>query len=503
MLALPLLCALLIGLNALFVLVEYALVRTRPARIELLARKGDTRALRVQEMLARLDTYLAAIQVGVTLVALALGAFAETPITEYIRRRTEGLIGDLPDRPLRLFSQAVTLGLLTFLQIVLGELLPRGAALQKAEAIALWGSFPLKLWAMLCRLPVVLMASSSAALGRLLGIKRGGEAEAAVSEDEIRILLGQTQEKGALPLERLFLAENLFDLGNTKAGEAMVPWSKAATLSLERPWAENFALIQARRFSRYPLCQGGPDSVVGFLHVKDLLLRASSGPEPDLASLRRDITKVPDSEPLERLLKTFPDKGIHIAAVTGADGQVAGLITLEDIVEELIGEVHDEFDYLQAWSLSEAVVPSAVLVGAQASDRASALSQLIAALASSVEGLNAAEVFKAVWEREEKFSSAVGHGLALPHARLAHLDRALVAVGRFAKPIPYPAPDNVGVKLVFLILTPAQSPLFQLKILSRIASLAVNENLRQRLMRAKTSAAMLHTLRTADTLLAS
>lgn len=493
----------LVGLNILFVLMEYALVRARPARIEMLARKGDTRALRVQEMLSRLDRYLAAIQVGVTLVALALGAFAEPPITEILQNWTERTLGDLPDLPLRGVSLLVALALLAYLQIVLGELLPRAVAIHKAEAIALWGSFPLKFFALVCRIPVAVMSSSSAALLRLLRLKPVSELEAAASEDEIRVILSESQEKGVLPFERLILHENLFDLSRARARDAMTPRDTIAFLSLTKTWAENIGTIRARRFSRYPLCLDDLGKVVGLVHVKDLVLQAAAA-APDLERIRRDIASVPEMEPVERMLKTFPDKGIHMALVKDEKGEVSGVVTLEDLFEEIVGEVQDEFDLPQARSMADVVVPSAVAIQLEARSADEAIRSLLDRLCAAEPSIRKDEALRAVIERERLLSSALGRGLAVPHARLAGIKRPFVALGRFAKPVSFAAaPDTVPIRLVFLVLTPAGSPVAQLRILARIAALASNESIRRRMLRAKGADSLLELIRTADTLLAS
>src|SRR3989338_1923247 len=223
MLGLLLIAALLIFINLLFVLMEYALVRIRPSGIELLARKGLRSAQRVQEMLAHLDDYLAAIQIGITSVALALGAFAEPGISAYLGAVFEHYLGDMPDAAVRAGSFALALGFLTYFQIVIGELVPRAIAIQKAEAIVLWGSLPLKLFASFCRLLIRAMSSSSRAILRFAGFKPAAQAEMPISEEEMRILLGETQERGTLPLERLLLLENLFDFGSDKVSETMIP----------------------------------------------------------------------------------------------------------------------------------------------------------------------------------------------------------------------------------------------------------------------------------------
>ncbi|MBI5200433.1 MAG: DUF21 domain-containing protein, partial [Elusimicrobia bacterium] len=464
----------LLGLNILFVLMEYALVRTRPARIELLARKGNSRALRVQEILSRLDTYLAAIQIGITLVALALGAFAEPPITEILQSWTERALGGLPALPLRGISLIVGLALLAFLQIVLGELIPRSVAIQKAEAIALLGALPLKAWALLCRWPVSFMAYSSAALLRLLRIRPASELEAAASEDEIRVLLSESQEKGVLPFERLILHENIFDLSKAKARDAMTPRDKISFLSLSRSWPENLETIRARRFSRYPLCREDIGTVTGLVHVKDIVLQAG-GASPDLAGVRRDIASVPETETVERMLKTFPDKGIHMALVKNDRGGVSGIVTLEDLFEELVGEVQDEFDLPQARPLADVVVPTAIAIGLDAANADDAIRALMERLCAAEPSIRKEAALRAVMERERQLSSAVGRGVAVPHARLADISRAFVAFGRLSKPASFAAtPDAVPIRLIFLVLTPAGSPVVQLRILGRIAALASN-----------------------------
>jgi mannitol/fructose-specific phosphotransferase system IIA component (Ntr-type) len=318
----------------------------------------------------------------------------------------------------------------------------------------------------------------------------------------MRVILGETHDKGSLPLERLILIENLFDFATAKASDAMRPREKIEFLSLARSWAENLALIRKKRFTRYPLCEDDLHTPIGYIHVKDFVLN-DFGSEPDLRKLRRDLFFIHDAEPLEKLIKTMPDRGIHIALVRNDGGEVIGLLTLEDIVEELIGEVRDEFGRPRGWAdgelFSRAVVEANLVPG----DRRSAIASLMAQLKTVHPDLDAEAALDAVWEREVKFASAVGRGVIVPHARLPGLAEPLIAVARYAKPAGFPTPDGVPVRLVFLVLTPLETPIVQLKILQRIASLITNENLRRKLWRAKTDDSLLETLRTADTLMAS
>jgi len=492
----------LIAANALFVFMEFALMRARPARIEIMARKGSARALAVQRILANFDEYLAAMQVCITMISLALGAIGEPVVMEQINEHFSAWVQGVPAAWVRALSFAVAVSLLAVLQIVLAELIPRAVAIHYAEPIALFGARPLKAIAWFLRAPVKLMTGASKAILRLFGLKAASEAEHAVTVEEMRVLLGETHDKGAMPLERLILLENLFDFASAKAAEAMRPREKIIFLSLARPWAENLALIREKKFTRYPLCELGLDTAIGYVHVKDLVLN-EQGSEPDLKKLRRDLFEVSDAEPLEKLLKTMPDKGIHMALVRDGLGRVSGLLTLEDIIEELIGEVRDEFGRSRGWADGELFARAVVEANLPPGDRREAISYLIARLKTARPELDGQAALAAVWERELKFASAVGRGVIVPHARLAGLSEPIIAVGRYAKAAPFPTPDGVPVRLVFLILTPLETPVVQLKILQRIASLVTNENLRRKLWRAKTDDSLLHILRTADTLLAS
>lgn len=499
---LMLLVAALIAANALFVLMEFALVRVRPARVEVLARRGSKRALAVQEILGRLDDYLAAIQVGITVIALALGAAGEPAVTAALTERLSGLFSALPPQWTRFISFAVAVSTLAVLQIVLGELVPRAVAINYAEPLALWGARPLKVLAVCLRLPIRAMTASSAAILRVFRLKPAAEADHSVGIEEMRVLLGETQERGAMPLERLLLLENLFDFGSAKVTDAMRPRERIAFLSLARSWAENLAVIRDKRYSRYPLCETGLDTAIGYVHVKDFVL-VDGGGEPDLKQLRRDLYEVSASESLEKLLKTMPDKGVHLAVVRDPLNQITGLLTLEDILEELVGEVRDEFEKTTGWMAGEFFSRAAVDANLPTTERRATIRHLMDKMKAANPDLDADTAFAAVWERELKFASAIGRGVLVPHARLPGLTAPLIAVGRFAKAPPLPTPDGTPLRLVFLILTPLETPTMQLKVLQRIASLITNETLRRKILRAKSDESLLNLLRTADTLLAT
>ncbi|MDD5305329.1 MAG: CNNM domain-containing protein [Elusimicrobia bacterium] len=499
---LMLLVAALIAANALFVLMEFAMVRVRPSRIEVLARKGDRRAVAVQGVLVRLDDYLAACQVGITLLSLTLGWVGEPAVAVAVTGAIGGVTGALPPVVFHAIVFALSLAILSWFHIVLGELVPRTLGIQFAEIVALWGVLPLMGFKAFLRWPVRFLSASSKGILHLFGVKPAAEADHSVTVDEMRVLLGETQERGAMPLERLLLLENLFDFGSSKVSDAMRPRERIAYLSLARPWAENLAVIRDKRYSRYPLCETDLDTAIGFVHIKDLILN-EVGAEPDLKKLRRDLYEVSDTELLEKLLKTMPDKGVHLAIARDGLNRILGLLTLEDIMEELVGEVRDEFEKETGWVTGEFFSRAAVDANLPTTERRATIRHLMEKMKAVNPELDADTAFAAVWERELKFASAVGRGVLVPHARLPGLKAPLIAVGRFAKAPPLPTPDGTPLRLVFLILTPLETPTMQLKVLQRIASLVTNETLRRKILRAKTDESLLTILRTADTLLAT
>jgi len=338
---------------------------------------------------------------------------------------------------------AVSLAILSWLHIVLGELVPRTIGIQFAEAVALWGALPLIGFAAFLRWPVRLLSASSKMILRLAGIKPAAEADHSVTVDEMRVLLGETQERGAMPLERLLLLENLFDFGSAKVSEAMRPRERIAYLSLARSWDENLAVIRDKRYSRYLLCETDLDSAIGIVHIKDLIL-SEVGSNPDLKKLRRDMYEVPAFESLEKLLKTMPDKGVHLAIVRDDLNRILGLITLEDIMEELVGEVRDEFELVSNWVTGEFFSRAAVDANLPTIERKATIRHLMDKMKAVNPDLNAEAAFEAVWERERRARAAraaLGLKGALDRGRALREGSARAYPGRHAATVGVPDPD--------------------------------------------------------------
>lgn len=482
-------------LNIFFVLAEFALVRTSSPRMELMQSRGAKRAGLVLKMLKHLDSYLSAIQIGVTMCTLGLGWLGEPVVSQFIRHWFDG-IPFLGEHAAGVGTVSAFL-LIMYFQIVFAELVPRNIAIQHAEPLAMLIAYPLELYKRIIQVPNWVLSKSAMLVSKLIGVAPAGDSEQVFSEDEMRLMLGVSQEKGLLPLDRLLLIENLLDLSTMKVRDAMVPRERIVYVSTARPMAENIEVMKKSHLSRFPVAEPDLDHVTGYIHAKDIALAPD---DASLAQLKRKISTVQDTEPLQPLLKLMATQGKHMMlALRGS--QLSGLITLEDVLEEIVGEVNDEFDAPTAWSLHGLLRPELIETDLTGGTPEECVAQL-AARVQSVHGLDAKSLTQAVLAREVQLPTAIGKGVAVPHARLATVARPIVAIGRSNRPISFVAPDKVPVKLVFLILTPASAPLEQLRVLSRVATLVNNETLLRRLQRAKSPQQFLDIIRTSEALVA-
>ncbi len=483
----PLLISLgLLLLNGFFVLAEYAIIKVRASRVEELARKGSHTAALVRQITKRLDAYLSAIQLGMTMSSLGIGWIGEPAAARLLAPAARALPWVSGPRAAYTVSFGAAFAMITFLHVVVGELVPKRMAIRNPTRSALIAAAPLSVVYRLFYVPMAILTWSSNALLRVLSRRGSEESELEHSEEELKILLAYSQERGAIPLTRLLLFENLFDFGGTMVRDVMTPGAAAACLSLERSWEENLAVIRARRHTRYPLVGKDLGDLKGFVHLKDLVLAEASG-APNLAALRREPAFVGEGAALERALAELRQKRAHMAFVRNKTGQVTGLITLEDILEELVGEIHDEFESAPTGSLSEVVVDEAIEMGLAAKDKSEALRWMLKRLTAARPEVDFREAWDLIWKRETALTSAVGGGVALPHGRLPSLSRPMVALARAPEGIDFDAIDKKPVKLIFMILTPLREPGAQLRLLAKVATLASHDTFRRNLMRAKTA----------------
>jgi CBS domain containing-hemolysin-like protein len=337
-----LICAALILSSAFFVMAEFAAVRVRETQLEALAEE-DARARLALDVHHSLSHHLSAIQAGIVLCALALGAVGEGLFSQAFR----GLFGHLPWPRLVLpLSTALALLIMTTLHVVLAELVPRSLAIRAAVPWALRTAAPLLAWSRLVRPLTWCLTRLSHLVLAIFGVHPEADAEDLLpSEAEFRRMLERSQAEGHLELDRKELIENLFDFSRRMVKEIAVPRARVVCFDLTRSLADNLALARSTPHTRIPLVEGDLDRVVGVIHLKELLwaLQDRDG-AVDLRELARPAFFVPEMKPIQGLLLEFQQRKQHVALVVNEHGGVDGLVTLEDVLEELVGEIQDEFD---------------------------------------------------------------------------------------------------------------------------------------------------------------
>jgi len=473
-------------LNAFFVLAEFAVVKVRFTRLEELAAKGVTRAKIAKEAVKDLEAYLSTAQLGITIASIGLGWVGEPAVAHFVTPLFGLFDITLTPAATHTVSIAIAFSIITAFHVVIGELVPKNMAIRMPERSVLWIAAPFKFFHTVFFIPMWLLNESANLVLRALRIKRNQE-ETVHSDEELRMILGQSQEHGKLSLGRLMMFEHLFDFGKTKVKEVMTPRGTISFINLASPPEEALKLIKERRLSRYPLL-AADGTTAGYVHFKDLygcLLNPCPPSGPDFHALKRPITDISEEISVERALREFQQKRIQLAMVKNAKGETTGLLTMEDIVEELTGEIRDEFDQPPKLLLSSLLVQEACNLELAETGRFEVIEEVLTALHKASPTFDRDEALKAIIKRETNFSTALGHQTAFPHARLASLTKPLLAVGKSRDGIYFPSPDSQPVKIIFLILTPFNEPILQLSILSQLSGLISNPTLRKRLLSAK------------------
>ena len=331
----------LVLLNGFFVAAEFAIVKVRSTQIEPLAKSGLRRARVAQNLITHLDAYLSATQLGITMTSLGLGWVGE-PFVANLIEPVLAYAGISEPTVIATVSFGAGFGIITFLHIVFGELAPKSLAIQRAQKTTLGVALPLHWFFIVFRPFIWALNGTANYFLRLGGIQPAGESELAHSEEELRILLSKGK---VLTTTGRTISLNAIELRNRTVREVMVPRTNVVFLSTEKSLEENIAIAEESQFTRYPLRERDLDNVVGMIHMKDLFkLKGSSGSGTRLLEIKREILYVPETTPLEKILNLFLTKRILMAVAVDEYGGTAGLVTLENVLEELVGEIRDEFD---------------------------------------------------------------------------------------------------------------------------------------------------------------
>lgn len=479
----------LLALNAFFVLAEFSIVKVRPSRVTQLAGDGDERAALVGKIQAHLDEYLSVCQVGITLASIALGMVGE--------KTTELLMGESGGSTTR---YAVAIGasylLISGSHILLGELVPKSIAIRIADRSALWSARALMFFHLLFFPALWVLTGLANGVIRLTGLGLP-TTEEYHSEQELRIILDRSQEHGMMSFRRLLFIENVFNLGGLTVRDAMRQRAQVRTLDVRLSWAENLGIIRTSRFTRYPLISTDSAQPTGFVHVKDMVIRGELGP-PDLRALARPLVATTETTSLEALFAEMQRRRLHVALVTDTQGQWTGLLTLEDVMEELVGTIRDEFENEEPVRFSDALAVERVHFDVEADSPGAAVRVALARMAADALPLPADRILQAIEVRERTMDTYLGHGVGMPHGRVAGLPKPFVMILRSKAGVGYNGTTEKG-HLLFVILTPTGQPRVHQRLQSVVATLLhESEYVKERLMTATSAEEVLEVIRTGE-----
>jgi magnesium and cobalt exporter, CNNM family len=340
-----LLVVLLVALNGFFVAAEFAMVKIRGTQLDPLIQKGHRRAGIAGRIIKNLDASLSAAQLGITLASLGLGWIGEPVFAALLQPLMQWLHVE-SDQLRHTIAFLVGFSAITFLHITAGEQAPKWLAIQKPLPTTLWISYPMLCFARVSYPFIWILNNTSLWILRRLGIEPAGEGEMIHSEEELRLLFSAAHKHTAGTPIGKDIVLNALDLGRRLARDVMRPRQEITVLDTEASIAECLDLAEKTRYSRFPLCQNGDlDQTVGVVHFKDLFaLRSRAKKGADLVSAARKLIYIPETARLETLLQLFLDRKLHLAIVVDEYGGTAGMVTLENILEELVGQIQDEFD---------------------------------------------------------------------------------------------------------------------------------------------------------------
>jgi CBS domain containing-hemolysin-like protein len=338
--------AILIALTAFFVATEFAIVKVRQSRIDQLVAEGKTGAQAAKQVTSHLDEYLSACQLGITVTALGIGMVGE-PTFEFILHPLFESIGISTDY-IHIFTIGAAFIIATFLHVVVGELAPKTIAIQKAEAVTLAFAKPIQIFYKILYPFIWILNGSARLLLKLFGMKPASEHELSHTEEELRLLLSESYKSGEINQNELNYVNNVFEFDDRIAREIMVPRTDIVGFEQSASFEEVLTVISEERYTRYPIFEGDRDNIIGFLNIKDFLTLGMknriSAETFQLIDFVNPVIRTIETTPIHDLLQKMQRERIHIAILLDEYGGTSGLVTVEDILEEIVGEIRDEFD---------------------------------------------------------------------------------------------------------------------------------------------------------------
>lgn len=330
----------LVLLNGFFVAAEFAMVKARSSRIDALAQEGNVRAKFAVRILGNMNAYLSACQLGITLTSLGLGWLGEPTIAAIIEPYLSAW--GFKEAHIHIIAFIIGFTIVTAFHITVGEQVPKTYAIRKSEAVTLWVALPLVVFFKLMYPFIWMLNGASNWMLRKSGIEPESEHDAVHTEEEIRLLVKESHKSGFIDNTELTLVDNVFQFKETVAREIMIPRTELVCLYADRSFEENMQIATTEMRTRYPVCDPDKDNIIGFIHIKDIL-KSRDGLD-SIRPIVRPIMSIPESMPISSLLGMMQKNRTEFAILIDEYGGTSGLVTMEDILEELVGEIHDEFD---------------------------------------------------------------------------------------------------------------------------------------------------------------
>lgn len=334
--------AVLIIVNGFFSCSEFAIISIRKSRVAQLVAEGDERAKIIESLQSDPHRVLALVQIGVTVVGTAASAIGGLIAGEELKPLLQNSSFEFVRNAAEPIALFIVVALISYLSLIIGELVPKSLGLLYADTIALNIARPINFMTRMGGVLVTLLTASSKAVLAILGIK--GEGRAFITREEVQHIVAEGHETGAVSAAESEYIRNVFDFTHTYVREVMVPRTRMVALDLEMPREEMMHLLLDNMYSRYPVYRGSIENIAGFVHSKDLLGGMVTDPEFDINSIVRPPYYVPEGKRLNDMLKEMQRKRIHMALVVDEYGGISGLVTTEDLIEELVGEIEDEHD---------------------------------------------------------------------------------------------------------------------------------------------------------------
>lgn len=336
----------LLALTGFFVATEFAIVKVRQSRIDQIVAEGRKGSLAAKHVTTHLDEYLSACQLGITVTALGIGMVGESTF-EFILHPLFASIGIGTDY-IHYFTIGGAFAIATFLHVVVGELAPKTVAIQKAEAVTLVFAKPIMIFYKILYPFIWFLNGSARVLVGLFGMKPASEHELSHTEEELRLLLADSYKSGEINQNELKYVNNVFEFDDRIAREIMVPRTKIIGFEKKSTFHDVLTIISEERYTRYPVYEGDRDNIIGFINIKDFLTQGINNritsESFDIEKFMNPVINTIESTPINDLLLKMQKERTHIAILLDEYGGTSGLVTVEDILEEIVGEIRDEYD---------------------------------------------------------------------------------------------------------------------------------------------------------------